>query len=579
MAKNDKIDELYGQLREADSLAQKGDKQAAADAQKIYNYIQSLSGEEFVPTPPLLGGIAGAGAEASVAAGVGLPYALFKGIKKHGATQAENQLLKQFAALPPEVQAQIKLQNVDPTKWTKAVTGADFAGSSMTGQSEKTAEALKNIVGRGGPMAGGSLTQAGIAIPPKTVQEIKAAEEAKIAAQAAEKAKLSNRLLEGGKQVMGKVGSTYAPVAKVLGPLAGGFGAGYAGTEAYNRYNQGDTTGSVLHGLEGVASAASMYPPFAPVAVPTALGLAGINAYRDKLRRGNIEHGSAQQNVDASGNAYATGGLVHLAEGQSTGKSDSPSGMQAGLQYLEELLRAIKNPEKTPVVPVPNRWFSQPDKFPQVQGLVEKALTHSGQPREAFHSGAFIDPRTGEVLDRRIYNNLGVVIDPKTGKPMMSVGNQAGIEVLDPKTGSYTKSNLVRKNLFTPTGGDPLLNRLPFIATIENKGVHHYGLGTQYATPTELHNTMKGENPTLRPRSRGEVFGMGDVVGQARIGGRGEPKNIYEKLFVAPKGSDVPGVRLGTTGGGGGGYINPINPLMGSGLTPFGMKTGGKVKK
>jgi hypothetical protein len=43
---------------------------------------------------------------------------------------------------------------------------------------------------------------------------------------------------------------------------------------------------------------------------------------------------------------------------------------------------------------------------------------------------------------------------------------------------------------------------------------------------------------------------MGDVVGQVQVGGRGEPHDVYEKLFVAPKGSDVPGVKLNKAAGG-----------------------------
>lgn len=218
---------------------------------------------------------------------------------------------------------------------------------------------------------------------------------------------------------------------------------------------------------------------------------------------------------------------------------------------LEALLKSIKAADRTPVVPVPNRWFSQPEKFPQVQGMVNKTLENSQLPREAFHSGAFIDPRTGQILDRNIYNDVGVLIDPNTGRPMMSAGKESGIEMLDPKTGSYTKSNLVRQSLFKPTGGDPMLGEMPFIATIEKGGMgHKYALGTEYATPTEMYNTMTGANPTLRPRSRGDVFGMGDVVGQVQIGGRGQPHDVYEKLFVAPKGSDVPGVKLSKKTGG-----------------------------
>ena len=245
------------------------------------------------------------------------------------------------------------------------------------------------------------------------------------------------------------------------------------------------------------------------------------------------------KDVQAAG--FAEGGEVQHFQ---AGKRVLSSG-------LEALLNSIKAEGRTPVVPVPNRWFAQPDKFPQVQGLVNKTLENSQLPREAFHSGAFIDPRTGQILDKNIYNDVGVLIDPNTGRPMMSAGKESGIDILDPKTGSYTKSNLVRQSLFKPTGGDPMLGDMPFIATIEKGGMgHKYGLGTEYATPTEMHNTMTGANPTLRPRSRGDVFGMGDVVGQVQVGGRGDPHDVYEKLFVAPKGSDVPGVKLNKKRGG-----------------------------
>jgi len=256
---------------------------------------------------------------------------------------------------------------------------------------------------------------------------------------------------------------------------------------------------------------------------------------RGKFAKFNPENAESPDFMKAAGGPvehYAPGGKV-LSSG------------------LESLLGMIKAEGRTPVVPVPNRWFAQPEKFPHVQGMVNKTLENSQLPREAFHSGAFIDPRTGQILDKNIYNDVGVLIDPNTGRPMMSAGKESGIEMLDPKTGSYTKSNLVRQSLFKPTGGDPMLGEMPFIATIEKGGMgHKYALGTEYATPTEMYNTMTGANPTLRPRSRGDVFGMGDVVGQVQIGGRGQPHDVYEKLFVAPKGSDVPGVKLSKKTGG-----------------------------
>lgn len=226
------------------------------------------------------------------------------------------------------------------------------------------------------------------------------------------------------------------------------------------------------------------------------------------------------------------------------------AGFKAGMSAVEDMVSKIGGEGRTSIVPVPNRWFLQPDKFPGQQKLVERVLALSGKERSDFPSGAFINPRTGEIMDGRIMDDVGVVIDPKTNRPMMSAAKEAGVEVLDPKTGSYTKSNLVRKGLFKPEGGDPLLNDLNFLATIEKGDVgHKYGLATEYATPTEMWNTMTGANPTLRPRSRGDLFGMGDVVGRVRVG-KSEPHDVYEKLFVAPKGSDVPGVKLSKAKGG-----------------------------
>ena len=269
---------------------------------------------------------------------------------------------------------------------------------------------------------------------------------------------------------------------------------------------------------------------------------------------------------------YAEGGDVHMQAGGISrllkGASKAQAAAEPNYKEISGMVAKMGEEGRSPILPVPNRWFLNPDKFPNQQKLVERVLDKTGKRREDFPSGAFIDPRTGEVLDSRIMNELGVVIDPKTNRPMMSAKGEAGIEQLDPKTGAYTKSNLVRKGLFKPEGGDPLLNDLNFLATIEKGDVgHKYGLATEYASPAELWNTGTGANPTLRPRSRGDLFGLGDVVGQVRVG-RSEPHDVYEKLFVAPKGSDVQGVKLSKAAGG------AIN--MAEGGAAFGRYTTGK---
>ena len=213
---------------------------------------------------------------------------------------------------------------------------------------------------------------------------------------------------------------------------------------------------------------------------------------------------------------------------------------------VQALSSKLSDPARTQVLPMPNRWFLSPEKFPHVQPLVEKVLKENNMKREDFFSGAFVDPKTGKILDFNVMKDVGVVIDPVTNRPKMS-GLESGVgSFLDiPETmGPQTKSNLVRKGLFKSVGGDPLLNDINFLATVERSGAgHQYGLGTEYATPTEMLNTMTGDNPTLRPHSRGDLFGVGDVVGQI-VTPQGKPTDVYESLLIAPKGSDVEGVRL-----------------------------------
>jgi hypothetical protein len=275
-----------------------------------------------------------------------------------------------------------------------------------------------------------------------------------------------------------------------------------------------------------------------------------LDVMRKALYDNEVESLRNKMNPPAEG--MAKGGVPKGAKAVMSLADQVRAEMAAEKQYgqISGMVSKMGEEGRSPIIPVPNRWFLQPDKFPNQQKLIERVLQQTGKSREEFTSGAFIDPRTGEVLDSRIMDDLGVVINPATNRPMMSAKGQSGLEVLNPKTGSYTKSNLVRRGLFKPEGGDPILNDMSFIATIEKGDVgHKYGLATEYASPTELFNTGTGANPTLRPRSRGDLFGVGDVVGQVRIG-KSNPHDVYEKLFVAPKGSDVQGKKLSKAHGG-----------------------------
>lgn len=133
----------------------------------------------------------------------------------------------------------------------------------------------------------------------------------------------------------------------------------------------------------------------------------------------------------------------------------------------------------------------------------------------------------------------------------MTTGGLTGMESLPKDQGSFTNSNLLKQGKYKPVGGDSILNDLGFIATVDKAGMGHaYGLGTDYASPVLLNNLGTGSNPTLRPRSVGDVFGIGDVVGQMQINKNSPVHDVYEKLLVAPKGSDVQGVKLSKKKGG-----------------------------
>lgn len=265
--------------------------------------------------------------------------------------------------------------------------------------------------------------------------------------------------------------------------------------------------------------------------------------YLRHLQREGFKKGGKIKKMQAGGIAKAVkSGLQAL---------DKPAKqtITSAIDPSTDLASRLTEQGRTSILPIPNRWFLQPEKFPQMQGLVEKVLQVNNMQRSDFPSGAFVNPRTGEILDKRMMEDVGVVIDPKTNRPIMSAKREIETDLSDRKKGSITKSNLVRRQLYKPEG-DPLLDELKFIATIEQSGAgHKYGLGTEYATPVEMFNTMTGENPTLRPKSRGDIFGIGDIVGRVTIG-KGQPHDVYESLLVAPRGSDVEGVKLSKKKGG-----------------------------
>jgi len=303
MAQNEKIDELYSQLREADSLAQKGDKQAATDAQQIYNYIQELSRENFVETPRILGGAIGVGAGAGVKGLQMIPTGISKAGQLFGQAAAKEMLA---SGMSPDAVEKWYYNSSNYKKFGIPYQEAiNYKHAHALAQPQvnafldaKKLEPLNALFPTLPPTI--PTTGAPPSAPPIT------------------KPSMVNSIMNAPMRGLEKVGSAVAPYAsaagKFLNPMAALGGAGYAGVDMYNRGKTGDTTGENIAMVGALGSLASMapHPLVKGVGTGVALSAEALNAYRDKLRRGEIVHGGAQQNVDASGNAYSTGGLVHL---------------------------------------------------------------------------------------------------------------------------------------------------------------------------------------------------------------------------------------------------------------------------
>lgn len=207
----------------------------------------------------------------------------------------------------------------------------------------------------------------------------------------------------------------------------------------------------------------------------------------------------------------------------------------------------------TPVVPAPNRWWLQPSKNPGPQPMIEKALERGGLNRADMTSGAFLDPRTGEVLDGRVFASGGVAIHPETGRPSMAVMDELAPDEwqkLTQATGAYADTNLVRRSVGWEPRNDAV--DVPFLATVESGPHHFYGMGIDFDSPVLLRNTRGTQNPTLRPRARGSVYGN-EQIGGMLLKGREHP--VYDVLRIVPRGEPSSGTLL---------RYSVLAPLMGA---------------
>lgn len=205
------------------------------------------------------------------------------------------------------------------------------------------------------------------------------------------------------------------------------------------------------------------------------------------------------------------------------------------LQMLDDLIRRLSD-SATPVTPSPNRWFAGKEG---PQQLVEKVVSRTGRPRADFQHGAYVDPRTGEVLDFNIYSSgVATGFDPSSGRPRMLVSGGTPVAA----DGPLVDTNLVRRSVGWEPDSAEL--DLPFLATAETGGRHHYGVGIDYSSPVLLRRIDRGSNPHLRPRARGSVYGD-NLLGSIDYNGRVHP--VYEMLRIASRNPSLSAADVGSS--------------------------------
>lgn len=325
------IDALYDLLREADSRAQSGDEQAKADAQKIYDAIKNaereqLKAQEFpAPVAGMLGGYLG-GVET---AGIG-GYKVLKGLKnKYDADQMRKQA--QMADMVSNAVKQATPAAPPPapgaSAWNKSLTGLDVPGSQMSKPWLDVNRSIQNVVS---PLSdlpefrGGAVSPAGVITPPQIG--------AQPPAQPAPSSAFTGAV-DRARQMGGALPRVGGMAMRAAGPIAGGFGAGYEGAEAFNRFERGDPVGGTISAIGAGAGAASMYPPFALVGLPISYGAMGLNYLIDKYR-GGPKYKSVMEKAEGG----LVGGLASIPQPSSlTAQMAQQTAPQHGLPPVHSL--------------------------------------------------------------------------------------------------------------------------------------------------------------------------------------------------------------------------------------------------
>jgi hypothetical protein len=314
---SDEINRLYSLLDAADQKAQAGDEQAAKDAKEIYSMIQErkLEDKKMNDIPPVVAGLA----TTPLGIATGAAKRGYDFLRDAGAVSA----IKKYVA---ENAKASKAPNVPSATDIMLARDIDLGGTSgsqreiskntfseQAAAKAKEGEKLVERIKAEGGMPKSAPTNALANAPTLVASQqgiLYPANEAYAAEQTARTAANAPKTVgQRFSGVLDSAKSVYNPVMKVLGPAAGAYQMGSEGADAYNRFNRDDYIGAGLSAISSGAGAASLWPPFAPVAVPVSAAASGINWARDEYLK---RRGQPQQAPEEIAMPYATGGLVYL---------------------------------------------------------------------------------------------------------------------------------------------------------------------------------------------------------------------------------------------------------------------------
>lgn len=324
MANEDQIQAAQEALINAHNA---GDEEAA---QRLADHIVSLQSQQAAPETEdrTIGNVAGA-ATGAIGGGA-LGRSLQSGIREE-----YPEMFKRTITPPPEISAPQptapkfagapEVPKTGGENWVKSLTGANIPDAQMSKKDLDLAKGMRETVGRGGPMAGGSITESGIMLGPKDTAAM--AKEAAAAKQAAAPS-LIGRAKDVAKTANKNVGQmmhgmTNPWAVKTLGNVLSGAATGMQAADAYQRFkdpNQGWIR-SAISGLGALGSGATMTRIPAAMPIGMAVGTAApfVNEYLDEWAK---EHPEAAKRLHlADGGRVPRSKKDLLMEGLKAAKS------------------------------------------------------------------------------------------------------------------------------------------------------------------------------------------------------------------------------------------------------------------